>query len=148
MCRGAPTSRGPEVGEAFRPLVPVEAVYLSYVAAISYILAATSDAQTLAGPQIRILERILPLENPVEFDAFLRGSNKVTKTGKIMQFESVQIQPGNVRQTKLYEYNSELSRLEYVKGIECKNCEGGVKIAFDRLNEKSDLYHYWCIGRP
>ena len=83
-----------------------------------------------------------------EFDAFLEGSNKVTKTGKIMQFKSIQIQPGNVRQTILYEYNSELSRLEYVKGIECKNCEGGVKIAFDRLNEKSDLYHYWCIGRP
>lgn len=83
-----------------------------------------------------------------EFDGFLKGSNKVTNTGKIMQFKSIQIQPGNVRQTILYEYNSELSRLEYVKGIECKNCEGGVKIGFDRLNEKSDLYYYWCIGRP
>ena len=88
------------------------------------------------------------LYDSAEFDAFVEGSNKVTKTGKIMQFKSIQIQPGNVRQTKLYEYNSELSRLEYVKGIECKNCEGGVKIAFDRLNEKSDLYHYWCIGGP
>ena len=32
-----------EVGEAFRPLVPVEVVYFSYVAAISYILADTVD---------------------------------------------------------------------------------------------------------
>jgi len=32
-----------EVGEAFRPLVPVEAVYFSYVAAILYILADTVD---------------------------------------------------------------------------------------------------------
>ena len=32
-----------EVGEAFRPLVPVEFVYISYVAAISYILADTFD---------------------------------------------------------------------------------------------------------
>jgi len=32
-----------EVGEAFRPLVPVELVYFSYVAAISYILADTVD---------------------------------------------------------------------------------------------------------
>jgi len=32
-----------EVGEAFRPLVPVELVYISYVAAISYILADTID---------------------------------------------------------------------------------------------------------
>ena len=32
-----------EVGEAFRPLVPVQIVYLSYAAAISYILADTLD---------------------------------------------------------------------------------------------------------
>ena len=32
-----------EVGEAFRPLVPVEAVYFSYVIAIVYILADTVD---------------------------------------------------------------------------------------------------------
>jgi len=32
-----------EVGEAFRPLVPVEAVYVSYFLAISYILADTVD---------------------------------------------------------------------------------------------------------
>lgn len=32
-----------EVGEAFRPLVPVELVYFSYFAAISYILADTVD---------------------------------------------------------------------------------------------------------
>ena len=32
-----------EVGEAFRPLVPVEVVYFSYFAAISYILADTVD---------------------------------------------------------------------------------------------------------
>ena len=32
-----------EMGEAFRPLVPVEVVYLSYVAAIAYILADTLD---------------------------------------------------------------------------------------------------------
>lgn len=32
-----------EVGEAFRPLVPVEVVYFSYFAAISYILADTFD---------------------------------------------------------------------------------------------------------
>ena len=32
-----------EVGEAFRPLVPVEIVYFSYVVAITYILADTVD---------------------------------------------------------------------------------------------------------
>ena len=32
-----------EVGEAFRPLVPVELVYASYVLAIGYILADTVD---------------------------------------------------------------------------------------------------------
>jgi len=32
-----------EVGEAFRPLVPVELVYISYVVAIAYILADTFD---------------------------------------------------------------------------------------------------------
>ena len=32
-----------EVGEAFRPLVPVEFVYFSYVIAITYILADTVD---------------------------------------------------------------------------------------------------------
>ena len=32
-----------EVGEAFRPLVPVQVVYVSYVLAISYILADTVD---------------------------------------------------------------------------------------------------------
>ena len=32
-----------EVGEAFRPLVPVEVVYFSYVIAITYILADTVD---------------------------------------------------------------------------------------------------------
>ena len=32
-----------EVGEAFRPLVPVELVYVSYVLAITYILADTVD---------------------------------------------------------------------------------------------------------
>ena len=32
-----------EVGEAFRPLVPVEIVYVSYVLAITYILADTVD---------------------------------------------------------------------------------------------------------
>lgn len=32
-----------EVGEAFRPLVPVELVYISYFGAISYVLADTID---------------------------------------------------------------------------------------------------------
>merc|ERR1719453_189739 len=32
-----------EVGEAFRPLVPVEVVYFSYVIAVTYILADTVD---------------------------------------------------------------------------------------------------------
>ena len=32
-----------ECGEAFRPLVPVELVYLTYFAAISYVLADTVD---------------------------------------------------------------------------------------------------------
>ena len=83
-----------------------------------------------------------------EFDHFMRGSNKVTKKGEVMQFESIQIQPGNVRQTILYRFNSKHAQLERVKGIECRNCEGGAKIAFDHLNEKSELYSYWCKGKP
>jgi len=40
-----------EVGEAFRPLIPVEIVYLSYVGAITYILADTLDKGRKGGAQ-------------------------------------------------------------------------------------------------